>query len=183
MAGIRGARKTEKTRELAKKRGILRIAQFGIAGIVGFLALEGILIAGLYVVYGTTVLPSDFASSPTLLTLDVVASVLGVVVGFFVNERTTVRELNLGGSGTKSTLVRLGKFEGVYAVGSAITIGVQLALLGSFGLSPAVGNIVGAIAAYPVSYYISMKVVWESRRFPLSEPGVTQEAPAHPEQK
>jgi putative flippase GtrA len=152
----------EKAKDLVKKHGLLRAAQFGIAGIIGFLALEGILVAGLYIIYGTTALPTNFASSPTLLTLDVVASVLGVVVGFFVNERTTVRELNLGGGGARSTLVRLGKFEGVYAVGSAITIGVQLALLGSFGLSPAVGNVAGAIAAYPVSYFVSMKFVWRS---------------------
>jgi putative flippase GtrA len=151
----------ERARELGKKYGLLRAAQFGIAGIVGFLALEGILVLGLYAIYGTMALPTNFASSPTLVALDVVASVLGVVVGFFVNERTTVKELNLGRGGARKTAVRLGKFEGVYAVGSAITIGVQLALLGSLGLSPALGNVVGAIAAYPVSYYISMRVVWK----------------------
>jgi len=125
--------------------------------VIGFLALEGVLVAGLYALYRTTALPSGFASSPSLLALDIFASVIGVVVGFFVNEKTTVRKMSLKKG---SMALRLVKFEGVYAVGSAITIGVQLALLGVFGLSPALGNIVGAIAAYPVSYAISMRVVW-----------------------
>ena len=159
----------EKIRELERKYGVLRFAQFGIAGIVGFLALEAILVAGLYAIYGRPDVPSDIASSPTLLSLDIVASVFGVVVGFFVNERTTVRDLqSLGRRGAKKTLVRLAKFEGVYALGSAMTIGVQLALLAGFGVSPAIGNIVGAIAAYPVSYVISMRVVWRG-------PGSTQQ--------
>jgi len=159
----------EKIRELERKYGVLRFAQFGIAGIVGFLALEAILVAGLYAIYGRADVPSDIASSPTLLSLDIVASVFGVVVGFFVNERTTVRDLqSLGRRGAKKTLVRLAKFEGVYALGSAMTIGVQLALLAGFGVSPAIGNIVGAIAAYPVSYVISMRVVWRG-------PGSTQQ--------
>jgi len=84
-----------------------------------------------------------------------------VVVGFFVNERTTVKTVGRRQKGSKDTLVRLGKFEGVYALGSAITIAVQLGLLAWMSLSPAVGNIVGAIAAYPVSYLISMRFVWK----------------------
>ena len=149
----------EKAKELGRKHGLLKAAQFGVAGVIGFLALEAILVGGLYVVYGTTALPSDFASSPSLLSLDVFASVMGVVVGFFVNERTTVREMNFEGN---STAVRLLKFEGVYAVGSAITIAVQLALLGEMSLSPALGNVVGAIVAYPASYAMSMRFVWKA---------------------
>jgi len=149
-----------RVRELEKKYHIFRLAQFGIAGIVGFLVLEAILVAGLYAMYGKASIPSDFASSLSLLSLDIFASVVGVVVGFFVNERTTVRYVVRRGKGWKDTLVRLGKFEGVYAFGSAITIAVQLALLAWMSLSPALGNIVGAIAAYPVSYFISMRFVW-----------------------
>ena len=151
----------ERVRELEEKYGLLRAAQFGIAGVIGFLVLEGILIAGLYALYGTTALPGNFASSPSLLALDIFASVVGVVVGFFVNERTTVRKMNLERKGAKGTLLRLLKFEAVYALGSAITIMVQLALLAAFALSPALGNIAGAVAAYPVSYLLSMRVVWK----------------------
>ena len=151
----------EKIRELDRKYGLLRLAQFGLAGIAGFSVLEGILVAGLYALYGTTAIPSDFASSPSLLALDVTASAIGVVVGFFVNENTTVRKMNFR-KGRGGTLVRLLKYEGVYAFGSAITIGVQLALLAALALSPALGNIIGAIVAYPVSYLISMRVVWRT---------------------
>jgi len=151
----------ERIRELDRKYKIFRLAQFGIAGIVGFVVLEAILVAGLYAIHGNVNTPSNFASSPELLFLDILASVIGVVVGFFVNEKTTVRSLDMRGRGWKVTLLRLGKFEGVYALGSAITIVVQLALLAWFALSPAIGNIVGAIIAYPVSYYMSMRVVWK----------------------
>jgi len=151
----------EKLKELDRRYRVFRLAQFGVAGIVGFLVLEAILVAGLFAIYGSPNLPSDFASSPGLVALDVFASVVGVVVGFFVNERTTVRGVEHR-KGWKDTLVRLGKFEGVYALGSAITIAVQLALLAWLALSPAVGNVVGAIVAYPVSYAISMRFVWKT---------------------
>ncbi|HUK80514.1 MAG TPA: GtrA family protein [Nitrososphaerales archaeon] len=151
----------EKLKVLDRRYRIFRLAQFGLAGIVGFLVLEAILVVGLCATYGTPNLPSDFASSPALLALDVFASAVGVVVGFFVNEQTTVRKVNRK-KGWKDTLARLTKFEGVYALGSAITIAVQLALLAWLALSPALGNIVGAIVAYPVSYAMSMRFVWRS---------------------
>ncbi len=151
----------ERLRELERKYNVIRLAKFGVAGVVGFLALEGILVAGLYALYGDVNIPSDMASSAGLLSLDVLASATGVVVGFFVNETTTVRALPRR-KGWRGTLVRLAKFEGVYAVGSAITIGVQLALLAWLTLSPAVGNVVGAVVAYPVSYYMSMRFVWRT---------------------
>jgi putative flippase GtrA len=132
--------------------------------VIGFLVLEAILIAGLYAIYGKAEVPSNIASSPTLLALDIFASAIGVVVGFFVNERTTFRDLtNFEERGLKDVMVRLGKFEGVYALGSAITIGVQLTLLAAFTISPAVGSLIGAVAAYPVSYMISMRVVWRAQ--------------------
>jgi putative flippase GtrA len=152
---------TEKARELARKYG-LKAAAFGVAGVIGFLVLEAILIAGLYVAYGKVEIPSNVASSPTLLALDIFASVIGVVAGFFVNERMTFRDLTALRRDTRNTLVRLGKFEGVYALGSAITIGVQLALLATLALTPAIGSMFGAVAAYPVSYFISVRVVWKA---------------------
>ncbi len=152
----------DRARELNRKYHFFRLAQFGIAGIVGFLVLEAVLVAGLYSLYGNANIPSNFASSPELLSLDIFASIVGVVVGFVVNERTTVRGVVSHGRGWKDVIFRLGKFEAVYALGSAITIAVQLALLAWMSLSPAVGNIVGAVAAYPVSYLISMRFVWKT---------------------
>jgi len=151
----------QRIRDLGKKYGIIRAAQFGIAGILGFVALEAVLLLGLFVNYGTVNLPSDLYSSPRLLGLDVLASFVGVTVGFFANERTTARGAStLAMTGTRHRVVRLLKFQGVYVVGNAITIGVQLILLGAFSLSPAIGNIVGAVVAYPPSYFIAMRFVW-----------------------
>ena len=117
---------------------------------------------GLFLVYGNASVPSSH-SSLTLLGLDILAFLVGVTVGFAVNERTTVgkivaRERN----GARDVLVRLAKYQGVYVVGNAITIGTQLLLLAAFALSPAIGVVIGAIVAYPVSYVISMRVVWRS---------------------
>jgi putative flippase GtrA len=152
-------RKTERVKQLSNRHEIFRAAKFGIAVTIGFLAAEAIIIVGLYVAYGKSDVPSNAASSPTLLALDIFALVSGVIVSFFLNERTTVRSSTTD-KGAKNTLIRLGKFQGVSALGNVVTIGVQLALLAVFSLSPSIGNVIGAIVAYPVSYFISMRVVW-----------------------
>jgi putative flippase GtrA len=147
---------------LAERYGVLRAVKFGVAGIIGFAVAEAIIIVGLFLIDGTLELPSGYSSSPSLLAVDIVAFVIGVTVGFFVNERTTVKDApgrESGGSG--GTAVRLVKYQGVYVVGNAITIGTQLVLLAAFALSPAIGVLVGAVVAYPVSYVISMRFVWK----------------------
>ena len=152
----------EKFLEIDKRYGIFRAAKFGVAGAIGFVVAEIIIIIGLYALYGKTNVPSAIYSSPLLLALNIVAFVIGVTVGFFANERITVRdqgEQKIGGA--RKVAIRLLKFQGVYAIGNAITIGVQLALLEAFSLSPAIGNIIGAIVAFPVSYFVSMRVVWK----------------------
>ena len=147
--------------ELADRYGVLRAAQFGVAGIVGFAVAEAIIVAGLFLANGTLQVPSGYSSSPSLLAVDIVAFVLGVTVGFFVNERTTVKNAPNRGIGSGGTAVRLAKYQGVYVLGNAITIGTQLILLAAFALSPAIGVLVGAVVAYPVSYVISMRFVWK----------------------
>ena len=153
----------EEVEELNRRYGIFRAAEFGLAGTVGFLVAEGVIVAGVYAMFVGAEVPGDLYGSPALITLDVAAFVIGVTVGFVVNERTTVRKTVEGEKkGARGALVRLARFQGVYAVGNAITIGVQLFLLAVFGLPPAVGNIFGAVAAFPVSYLISMRVVWKA---------------------
>ncbi len=148
--------------QIDQRYGIFRAAKFGIAGAIGFLVAEVIIVAGLFVIYGRANVPSAIYSSPTLLGLNIVAFVIGVTVGFFVNERITVQNQGVQQSrGVRQVGVRLLKFQGVYALGNAITIGVQLGLLETLSLSPAVGNIIGAIVAFPVSYVFSMKIVWK----------------------
>lgn len=147
--------------ELADRHGVLRAAKFGVAGIVGFAVAEAIIILGLFLINGTLEVPSGYSSSPSLLAVDVIAFVVGVTVGFFVNERTTVRNTRSSQGGSGGTALRLAKYQGVYVLGNAITIGTQLVLLAAFALSPAIGVLVGAVVAYPVSYEISMRFVWK----------------------
>jgi putative flippase GtrA len=148
-------------RNFDTRYGIFRAAKFGVAGAIGFLVAEGFIIAGLYALYGKTSIPSEIYASPALLGLNIVAFAVGVTVGFFVNEQITVRDVRPRSSNSlKSLLIRLLKFQGVYALGNAVTIGVQLLLLRSFSLNPALGNIAGAVVAFPVSYFFSMKIVW-----------------------
>ena len=111
--------------------------------------------------YGSANVPSSDSSSPTLIAIDILAFLVGVSVGFLVNEKTTVKKVVAGGV-RDGVLVRLAKYQGVYILGNAITIGTQLALLAAIALSPAVGVMVGAVVAYPVSYLISMRVVWRA---------------------
>lgn len=146
--------------ELARRYGFLRAAKFGVAGIIGFLAAEGIIVAGLFLAYGNVEVPSGVYSSSALLAIDIVAFVVGVTIGFFVNEWTTVRDSPSRESGGRGVIVRLAEYQGVYVLGNAITIGTQLLLLAAFSLSPPIGVMVGAVVAYPVSYAISMRVVW-----------------------
>ena len=154
--------KMSKLKGLVEKHGLVRAVEFGVAGIVGFLAAEAIIVAGLFLAYGSVAVPGGFSSSPMLLSIDVVAFLVGVTVGFFVNEWTTVKDApNRENDGRRGVLMRLAKYQGVYVLGNAITIGTQLLLLAGFSLSPAVGVMVGAVVAYPVSYAISMRFVWK----------------------
>ena len=143
---------------------MFRVAAFGASAAAGFAVAEALLILGLYVIFGRLELPGDMSASPTLLGLDVLALAIGVMVSFGLNERTTVRGVRTeGDNGTGSMLVRLIRFEGVSALGNAVVILVQLALLAEFGLTPAIGSVVGAVVGFPVSYLISMRVVWRTR--------------------
>src|SRR5487761_1654838 len=133
------------------------------AGIIGFLVAEAIITFGVLVLYGNANVPGATYSSLTLLELNIIAFAIGVTVGFFVNEHITVRNQREQRSrkGKRSVIGRLLEFQGVYAAGNVITIGVQLALLAAITLSPVLGNIVGAIVAFPLSYFISMRYVWK----------------------
>lgn len=153
--GIKG-----KILALEKKYGIFRAIKFGISGIVGFVISEIILALGVVTLYQKITVPSgDYASIPLIL-LNVLAFGTGVTVGFFVNESITVSDENKP-KGKKNLVIRLLSFQLVNLVGNAITIGVQLALLATLGITPILGNIVGAVVAFPFSYLISMRFVWK----------------------
>ena len=142
---------------------LFRAAKFGIAGVIGFLVVETILTLGIFSLYGNLNAPSVAYSSPTLLALNIGAFGIGVTISFFVNESITVRNQvrQRKTTGSKNVIVPLLKFQLVYLAGNAITIGVQLGFLKAFSLSPVLGNVIGAIVAFPVSYFISMRYVWK----------------------
>jgi putative flippase GtrA len=118
------------------------------------------MVTGLYVAFGKLEIPSNMSLSPTLVGLDIFSLAVGVAASFTLNERTTVKEMQTKGKGTGAALARLGRFEGVSALGNFVVIVVQLALLSEFDLTPAIGSMVGAIVGFPVSYFVSMRIVW-----------------------
>jgi putative flippase GtrA len=69
---------------------------------------------------------------------------------------------NQNGEGRKQLIARLLKFEALNGAGSAIGILVQLLLLKTLLVSPALGNFVGAIIAFPFMYLVSMRFVWKT---------------------
>ncbi|MGD0329706.1 MAG: GtrA family protein [Nitrososphaeria archaeon] len=114
---------------------------------------------GLLVIYGNLIIPSNTYSSPALLALNILAQGIGIAVAFFINERITI---HVGNDQKDQLTIRLLKFEGLNGIGSSIGVLIQLLLLGTLSLSPALGNIVGALVAYPIQYLISMRFVWRT---------------------
>ena len=46
-------------------------------------------------------------------------------------------------------------------MGNATVLGVQFALFAALSVAPVVGSVAGSIVAYPITYLISMRVVWK----------------------
>jgi putative flippase GtrA len=151
----------QKIVELDKEYHFFKLAKFGIAAGTGFLLAEGILTLGVLLLYGRLAAPSKASSSPVFLGLDVAALALGVALSFFLNERFTVQyHRTHKKEGSHGLPVRLLKFEGVNAMGNAAILGVQFVLLAALAVTPVIGNVVGAIVAYPITYLMSMRFVW-----------------------
>jgi putative flippase GtrA len=143
---------------VARKYQAFRLFKFAVASGVGFLITEAILVLGLFVFYNTAQAPSAAYSSPKLLALNVLAFGIGVTIAFVINERVTITNL---GKKRGNPLVRWGKYQLASLLGNLLIVGIQLALLATISLSPAFGNIVGAIVSYPVTYVVSMRFVWK----------------------
>jgi putative flippase GtrA len=147
---------------LDKKYHIFKLAKFGIASVTGFLVAELLLTLGVQLLFGKLSPPSDAYSSPPFLALDVGVLAFGVFVAFLINERFTVKARPGGHNGVSSSrAARLLKFEGVNAMGNATVLGVQFALFAALSVAPVVGSVAGSIVAYPITYLISMRVVWK----------------------
>jgi putative flippase GtrA len=147
---------------LDKKYHVFKLAKFGIASVTGFLVAELLLTLGVLLLFGKLSPPSDAYSSLMFLALDVGVLAFGVFVAFLINERFTVKVQSGRQNGAPTSwAARLLKFEGVNAMGNAAVIGVQFALFAALSIAPVVGNVAGSILSFPITYLISMRVVWK----------------------
>ena len=150
--------------ELEMRYGVVKTLRFAIAGAVGFGVTEVVLTVGLLIFFGKLSLPHSSFASPALLGLDVLSLVIGVSASFFVNERITVRVPKTVKGEEANRFMRFLKFQAVSGIGNAGIVVVQLGLLASLELSPLLGTIIGAVATYPIVYFISIKYVWKAHR-------------------
>lgn len=127
----------------------IRGSKFSIVSLFSFGIEEAVLATGLF-----------FLGTVLIIPINVLAVFTSVAIGFYFNEYWTVRNEGYHGGYYTGLLIRLLKFEVVYAAGSALGIVVQLLIFHQFGLHPVLSNIVGALAAYPLNYFTSMLLVW-----------------------
>lgn len=131
---------------------IIRGTKFSFISLFSFGIEEFVLWAGLVL-----------AGMRYLILTAAVSVVVSVAAGFLLNEWWTVRKEGEHGGALKGLMIRLAKFEIVYALGSAVGIVVMLLIVWAFGINPVIANLGGAIAAYPLNYVISMLYVWRIR--------------------
>lgn len=98
-----------------------------------------------------------------LIPINVAAVFFSVAFGFIANEFWTVRHEGNHAGMRRGLIIRLLKFEVVYAAGSALGIIVQILIYRYFGIHPVLANVGGALAAYPLNYVTSMLFVWRIR--------------------
>ncbi|HVB12096.1 MAG TPA: hypothetical protein VNE86_03110, partial [Nitrososphaerales archaeon] len=67
--------------------------------------------------------------------------------------------------GRVNWFVRWYKYQLAALLGNVVIVLVQLALLATISLSPVIGNVIGAVVSYPVTYFVSMRFVWGVRPF------------------
>lgn len=126
-----------------------RPALFASFGVAAFLVSEAIVTVGY-----------DLFGKHLIVLVEALAAFLSVTFGFVLNEKVTMRNVGKHGGGAVGFLVRLAKYQLVYLLGNAISVGLQLALLYWLGISPSFGNILGSAAALPANYLVSSRVVW-----------------------
>ncbi len=100
---------------------------------------------------------------PNLLLVEIIAMVLSVTLGYFLNEIWTSRGKGWHGKGPAGMLFRLAAYQLIYAAGNVISISIQLYLFYYHGISVLIGNVLGAFVATPVNYVLSMSLVWRIR--------------------
>lgn len=131
---------------------VIRGSKYSLVSIVSFGMEEAILAFGLFL-FGTAY----------IIPVNIAAVFFSVAFGFFANEVWTVRHEGDHSGMRIGIIIRLLKFEIIYAAGSALGVIVQLLIFYNFGINPVIANIGGALAAYPLNYVISLLYVWRIR--------------------
>jgi putative flippase GtrA len=139
---------------------LFKIGTFGISSGMGFLVAEAILTVGILFMFGSLRVKASLYASPVLLALDLSSLLVGVTVSFFINQTSfSWAELI---DPAHDLFRRLLKFQLVSGGGNALIILVQLLLLTQFSIPPSVGNIAGALVAFPLTYLFSMRYIWKN---------------------
>jgi putative flippase GtrA len=146
---------------------LFKIVTFGISSGLGFLVAEAILTIGVLLIFGNIKVKTAVYASPILLALDIFALTVGVTVSFFINQ-TSFQWAELVDP-SFALFTRWLKFQLVSWGGNALIILVQLLLLREFSVAPSVGNIIGALLTFPITYLFSMRYVWKIRWKGLEE--------------
>ncbi|MDA8142560.1 MAG: GtrA family protein [Thermoplasmatales archaeon] len=134
------------------RKNLRRSAKYSLNGFLGFGIVELITLIGI-----------TYLDISHILLIDSAAFVSGVALEFFLNEYWTTKNQGFHGSHIFGLLFRLLKFEIMNIVGTSLAVSVQFTLFKLFALNPLIGNIIGSAFAFPINYYIQMRVVWKIR--------------------
>lgn len=130
------------------EKNLRRSIKFSISGWIGF----GFVELFTYIFFHILGLGNLLSVSSAFL--------IGVAVEYFINEFWTTTEAGIHGGNAFGILKRLFKFEIINLGGTSMSIGVQYFLFLFFGLEPLIGNLIGSGLAFPVNYYLQMKITW-----------------------
>ncbi|MBX8631708.1 MAG: GtrA family protein [Thermoplasmata archaeon YP2-bin.285] len=137
-----------------------RVLKFSLSGIVGFAVFEVILIVGL-----------QFYGIAKILSIDIIAFILGTTASFLSNEAWTFRGTNREEGRTASARVlRLAYFQIVSLGGNTIVIACQIALLLYLGIPAYIGTAFGGALSLPLNYRLSTILVWRDVRRTIMSP-------------
>ncbi len=131
---------------------IIRGSKYSIVSIISFGIEEGVLAAVLYSV-----------GLGYIILANIAAIFISVAFSFFMNEWWVVKNEGYHGMGMAGLIVRMLKFQAIYAFGSAVGVITQLIIYHFSGINPVIANIGGAIIAYPINYVFSLLIVWKIR--------------------
>lgn len=123
---------------------LVRGTKFSIVGLTSFAVVEAAL-AVFDLLQLTVILATPLSYE------------VSIVYGFAANDKITVSD-----TGPYPWYHRILRYNLVYLAGIFIAT-VIVTILKAHGIEPLIGNVVGALAAFPVNYFISMKTVWKQR--------------------